>query len=242
MTKYEGIVAGNWPHLLSKLAAEGRVLATPKHVLLGFLLSRRRDQSCEVNMAHTTEFPLATGPISRPVDFIRLLAKGGLPLKIARSVVERLAAADIKGRYDHERDSLYIEIAQGPSAETRTVTNDLKVDLDPDGNVIGFDIDNSSPLGALLRDFVASGATLEDLARAWASLEGKRNEFAKDKDPPGAAHGHYLGYLAEAGEVLRRATKYARERRSNSSSFPANPATPPLPAETSDPGAEGDRG
>jgi uncharacterized protein YuzE len=200
--------------------------------------SQRRDQSCEVNMAHTTEFPLATGPISRPVDFIRLLAKGGLPLKIARSVVERLAAADIKGRYDHERDSLYIEIAQGPSAETREMPNGLKVDLDPDGNVIGFDVDNSSPLGALLRDFVASGATLEDLARAWASLDGERDEFAKEKDPgpSGAAHGHYLGYLAAAGEVLRRAAKHAREPRSISSGFPANPAPPPMPAETSDPG------
>jgi uncharacterized protein YuzE len=212
------------------------------HVLLGFLLSRRRDQCCEVNMAHTTEFPLAAGRISRPVDVIRLLAKGGLPLNMARSVVERLAAADIKGRYDHERDSLYIEIAHGPSAETRTVTNSLKVNLDPDGNVIGFDIDNSSQLGALLRDFVASGATLEDLARAWASLDGNRDEFVNEKDAPDAAHGDYVGYLAAAGEVLRRAAEYARERRSVSSSIPTDPATPPLAAETSDTGAQGDWG
>jgi uncharacterized protein YuzE len=59
-------------------------------------------------------------------------------LKIARSVVERLATADIKGRYDHERDRLYVEIAPGPSAETSEMANGLKVDLDADGNVIGF--------------------------------------------------------------------------------------------------------
>ena len=188
-------------------------------------------------MVRTTEFPLATGPISRPVDVIRLLAKGGLPLKIARSVVERLATADIKGRYDHERDRLYIEIVPGPSAETREMPNGLKVDLDADGNVIGFDIDNASPLGALLRDFIASGATLEDLARAWASLDGKRGEFDQESDPGAskATLSHYLGYLTEAEEVLRRAAEYARERSSASSGSPANPATPPVPAETSDP-------
>ena len=196
-------------------------------------------------MTHTTEFPLATGPISRPVDVIRLLAKGGLPLKMARSVVERLAAADIKGRYFHERDRLYIEIAPGPSAATRAVTNGLKVDLDADGNVIGFDIDNSSHLGALLRDFVASGATVEDLARAWASLDGKRDEFdkAEDAGAPEAAPAHYLGFLSEAEKVLQRAAKYGRERSTASSSSPANPPTPPeLPAETSDPGPQEDRG
>src|SRR5258707_767743 len=132
-------------------------------------------------MAHTTEFLLATGPILRPLEVIRLLAKGGLPLKMARSVVERLATTNIKGRYYRETDRVHIEIASGPSAETREVSNGLNVDLDGDGNVIGFDIDNASRLGALLRDFIASGATVEDLARAWASLDGKRDEFDKAK-------------------------------------------------------------
>jgi uncharacterized protein YuzE len=213
-------------------------------VLLGFPLFQRLDQHCEVNMAHTTEFPLATGPISRPVDVIRLLAKGGLPLKVARSVVERLAAADIKGRYYHERDSIYIEIAPGPGVEICAVANGLKVDLDADGNVVGFDINNASHLGALLRDFVASGATVEDLARAWASLDGKPDKFDKAKDPgtSEAAHGHYLGYLSEAEEVLWRAAKYARERTPASSSSPASPAAPTWPAETGEPSPQGDRG
>jgi hypothetical protein len=47
-------------------------------------------------MAHTTEFPLLDHPLPRPVEVIRLLAKGGLSLTIARSVVERIATAKIK--------------------------------------------------------------------------------------------------------------------------------------------------
>jgi uncharacterized protein YuzE len=179
-------------------------------------------------MAHTTEFPLANGPSLRPLEVIRLLAKGGLPLKMARSVVERLATTNIKGRYYRETDRVRIEIASEPSAETREVSNGLKVDLDGDGNVIGFDIDNASLVGALLRDFIASGATLDDLVRAWASLDGKRHEFDKEKglDASQAAYGDYLGYLAETEEVLRRATIFARERRSVSSISPAASSPP----------------
>jgi hypothetical protein len=37
----------------------------------------------------------------------------------------------------------------------------------------------------LLRDFVASGATIDDLALAWASLDGKlEEELPKEKRPP----------------------------------------------------------
>ena len=173
-------------------------------------------------MAQATEFTLIKRHIPRPVEVIRLLAKGGLPLNIARSVLERLATTDIKGRYFHETDSVYIEIASGPSAAVRAVANGLNVDLDADDNVIGFDIDNASRVGALLRDFIASGALVEDLARAWASL-GDEFDKGRDLDAPEAAHGHYLGYLAETEEILQRAIKYARERGSVSSSSPANP-------------------
>jgi hypothetical protein len=77
----------------------------------------------------------------------------------------------------------------------------------------------------LLRDFIACSATIEDLARAWASLDDAQDEFDKEKGPGAseAAHGHYLGYLAETEEILRRAVKHARERSSVSSSPPANP-------------------
>ena len=165
-------------------------------------------------MARTTEFPLVNRPIPRPVEVIRLLAKGGLPLKIARSVVERLATTNIKGLYYRETDRVHIEIASGPSAETREVSNGLNVDLDGDGNVIGFDIDNASRLGALLRDFIASGATIEDLARAWASLDGKRDEFDKEKGLARGVRGprslsglscRSRGSLAASGKICARA-------------------------------------
>jgi hypothetical protein len=58
---------------------------------------------------------------------------------MARSLVERLATKDITGRFDHETDSLYIEIAPGPSAETRAMANGLNVHSEADGNVIDFD-------------------------------------------------------------------------------------------------------
>jgi hypothetical protein len=171
-------------------------------------------------IANATEFTLVKRHILRPVEVIRLLAKGGLPLKIARSVLERLATADVKGRYFHETNSVYIEIATGPSAAVRALAAGLNVDLDADDNIIGFDIDNASSLGALLRDFIASGALVEDLARAWASLDDTRGEADKERglDAPEASHGDYLGYLAATEEILRRAATYARERRSVSPS------------------------
>jgi uncharacterized protein YuzE len=164
---------------------------------------------------HTIEFPLVGGSISRPVDIIRLLVKGGLPLRMARLLVERLATANIKGRYYHATDRLYIEVFSGPSAETREAANGLNVDLDAEGNIIGFDIDNASCLGALMRDFVASSVTIEDLAWAWASLDGEPEGLrqAKGLRALEAAHPN-LGYLSEAEEILRRAVKYTRVRNS----------------------------
>jgi uncharacterized protein YuzE len=173
-----------------------------------------KDMSSKI--AHATEFPLLDRPFSRPLDVIRLLAKGGLSLTIARSVVERIASGKIKGRYYHETNCVYIEIRPEPSAETTQLANGLNVDFDADGNVVGFNIDNASRLGALLRDFIASGATIEDLAQAWASQEDKREEF--DQENFRAASGGGPRYLAEIEEILQRAAKSARKRSSISSS------------------------
>lgn len=67
----------------------------------------------------------------------------------------------------------------------------------------------------LLQDFGKSGATVEDLARAWASIDGKCQFFDDEKGMSidECTHGHYLGYLEEAEEVLKRAAKYAAARR-----------------------------
>ena len=50
----------------------------------------------------------------------------------------------MKLHYYPETDSLYVELKAGPGAETREVSNGLNVDLDADGDVIGFDIDHAS--------------------------------------------------------------------------------------------------
>ena len=50
----------------------------------------------------------------------------------------------MKLHYFPETDSLYIEFKPGSGAETREVSDGLNVDLDAEGGVLGFDIDNAS--------------------------------------------------------------------------------------------------
>jgi hypothetical protein len=66
----------------------------------------------------------------------------------------------------------------------------------------------------LLHDFGKSGATVEDLARAWASIDGKFDFFDAEKGMSidECTHGHYLGYVEEAEEILKRATIYANRK------------------------------
>lgn len=67
---------------------------------------------------------------------------------------------------------------------------------------------------ALLQMFQQSHATIEDIARAWASMDGKRQEFDNEKhmSVSEAIYGHYLGYICETEEIFRRAIAYADER------------------------------
>jgi uncharacterized protein YuzE len=50
----------------------------------------------------------------------------------------------MKLHYYPETDSLYIELKAEPGAETREVAEGLTVDLDANGQVVGFDIDGAS--------------------------------------------------------------------------------------------------
>lgn len=50
----------------------------------------------------------------------------------------------MKLHYYPETDSLYIELKSTPGAETREVAEGLVVDLDANGEVVGFDIDHAS--------------------------------------------------------------------------------------------------
>jgi uncharacterized protein YuzE len=50
----------------------------------------------------------------------------------------------VKLHYYPETDSLYIELRSEPGAEVREVADGLNVDIDAEGNVVGFDIDRAS--------------------------------------------------------------------------------------------------
>jgi uncharacterized protein YuzE len=50
----------------------------------------------------------------------------------------------MKLHYYPETDSLYIELKNVPGTQTREIVEGLNVDLDANGNVVGFDIDHAS--------------------------------------------------------------------------------------------------
>jgi uncharacterized protein YuzE len=50
----------------------------------------------------------------------------------------------MKLRYYPETDSLYIELNDKPSADPIEVSDGLVVDIDADGNPVGFDLDQAS--------------------------------------------------------------------------------------------------
>ena len=50
----------------------------------------------------------------------------------------------MKLHYYPETDSLYIELNPEAGAEVREVADGLNVDIDAEGNVVGFDIDRAS--------------------------------------------------------------------------------------------------
>jgi len=50
----------------------------------------------------------------------------------------------MKLNYYPETDSLYIDLADQPSAESREVSEGVVLDYDAHGNLVGIDIDNAS--------------------------------------------------------------------------------------------------
>jgi uncharacterized protein YuzE len=52
----------------------------------------------------------------------------------------------MKIAYYAETDSLYIDLAGGPSAESREVSPGVVIDVDRDGFITGIDIDHASRL------------------------------------------------------------------------------------------------
>ena len=50
----------------------------------------------------------------------------------------------MKLSYYRDTDSLYIDLAAKPSAESREVPEGVVLDYDKEGNLVGIDIDNAS--------------------------------------------------------------------------------------------------
>ena len=71
----------------------------------------------------------------------------------------------MKLHYYPETDSLYVEFKARPGAETIEIIEGLNVDIDADGEVVGFDIDRASPTPWDL-------STLENRGAAPASHQG----------------------------------------------------------------------
>ncbi len=69
----------------------------------------------------------------------------------------------MKLHYHPEADSLYIELRDAASAETREIAAGVNADFDADGAVVGFDIDGASKKLDL--------ATLEAIALPLDSLK-----------------------------------------------------------------------
>jgi uncharacterized protein YuzE len=50
----------------------------------------------------------------------------------------------MKLNYHPETDSLYIDLSEKTSVETREISAGILLDYDADGNLVGIDIDNAS--------------------------------------------------------------------------------------------------
>jgi len=50
----------------------------------------------------------------------------------------------MKLNYYPETDSLYIDLTEKPSAESREISEGVVLDYDAEGNLVGIDIDNAS--------------------------------------------------------------------------------------------------
>lgn len=71
----------------------------------------------------------------------------------------------MKVDYFPETDSLYIDLSEQPSAESREISDGVVLDYDASGNLVGIDIDNASTK-VELRRFVVSKipASIETIA------------------------------------------------------------------------------
>jgi len=72
----------------------------------------------------------------------------------------------MKLHYYPETDSLYIDLASRPSVESREVSEGVVLDYDPEGNLVGIDIDHAS------RKLDLAELTFNKLPAATTTLSG----------------------------------------------------------------------
>ena len=71
----------------------------------------------------------------------------------------------MKLAYHSETDSLYIDLAEQPSVESREISAGIVLDYDAAGNLVGIDIDNASRK-VQLQHLELSGLTVDVHRRA----------------------------------------------------------------------------
>ncbi len=62
----------------------------------------------------------------------------------------------MKMKYYKDTDSLYIDLSENPSAESKEVSEGVVLDYDAQGNLVGIDIDNAKTKVALEKLVVSS--------------------------------------------------------------------------------------
>ena len=62
----------------------------------------------------------------------------------------------MKMKYYKDTDSLYIDLSENPSAESKEVSEGVVLDYDVQGNLVGIDIDNAKTKVALEKLVVSS--------------------------------------------------------------------------------------
>ena len=62
----------------------------------------------------------------------------------------------MKLKYYKETDSLYIDLLEHPSVESREISEGVVLDYDDKGNLVGIDIDNASTKVALEKVVLSS--------------------------------------------------------------------------------------
>ena len=62
----------------------------------------------------------------------------------------------MKMKYYEDTDSLYIDLSESPSTESKEVSEGVVLDYDAQGNLVGIDIDNAKRKVALERLVVSS--------------------------------------------------------------------------------------